>query len=97
MNKNTIFIIAGEKSGDKLGAELILSLKKKNPNFRFLGVGGSLMRASGIESLIDIEELSVMGIVEILPKLRRLLKLKNMLVNEILSCQPIGYSCQVRR
>ena len=89
MNKNTIFIIAGEKSGDKLGAELILSLKKKNPNFRFLGVGGSLMRASGIESLIDIEELSIMGIVEILPKLRRLFKLWNMLVNEILSCQPI--------
>ena len=89
MNKNTIFIIAGEKSGDKLGAELILSLKKKNPNFRFLGVGGSLMRASGIESLIDIEELSILGIVEILPKLRRLFKLRNMLVNEILSCQPI--------
>ena len=35
MNKNTIFIIAGEKSGDKLGAELILSLKKKNPNLDF--------------------------------------------------------------
>lgn len=89
MNKNTIFIIAGEKSGDKLGAELILTLKKKNPNLRFLGVGGSLMQANGIESVIDIEELSIMGIVEILPKLRRLLKLKNLLVNEILSCEPI--------
>jgi lipid-A-disaccharide synthase len=89
MNKNTIFIIAGEKSGDKLGAELILTLKKKNPNLRFLGVGGSLMQANGIESVIDIEELSIMGIVEILPKLRRLLKLKNVLVNEILSCEPI--------
>lgn len=89
MNKNTIFIIAGEKSGDKLGAELILTLKKKNPNLRFLGVGGSLMQANGIESIIDIEELSIMGIVEILPKLRRLLKLKNLLVNEILSCEPI--------
>ena len=89
MNKNTIFIIAGEKSGDKLGAELILTLKKKNPNLRFLGVGGSLMQANGIESVIDIEELSIMGIVEILPKLWRLLKLKNLLVNEILSCEPI--------
>jgi len=89
MNKNTIFIIAGEKSGDKLGAELILTLKKKNPNLRFLGVGGSLMQANGIESVTDIEELSIMGIVEILPKLWRLLKLKNLLVNEILSCEPI--------
>ncbi len=89
MKKEIIFIIAGEKSGDKLGAELISSLKKKNSNLIFAGVGGSLMQACGVKSLFDIEELSVMGIVEILPRLRRLLQLKNMLVKEVLSCQPI--------
>ena len=89
MKKEIIFIIAGEKSGDKLGAELISSLKERNSELIFVGVGGSLMQACGVESLFDIEELSVMGIVEILPKLRRLLQLKNMLVREVLSCQPI--------
>ena len=89
MKKEIIFIIAGEKSGDKLGAELISSLKERSSVLIFVGVGGSLMQACGVESLFDIEELSVMGIVEILPKLRRLLQLKNMLVREVLSCQPI--------
>ena len=74
MNKNTIFIIAGEKSGDKLGAELILRIKKKNPNFRFLGVGGSLMRASGVESLIDIEELSMVMLNRVLYKTKILME-----------------------
>ena len=90
MKKEIVFIIAGEKSGDKLGAELISSLKEKNSKLKFVGVGRSLMQACGVESLFDMEELSVMGLVEILPKLRRLLQLKNMLVNEILSCQPIS-------
>ncbi len=89
MKKELVFIIAGEKSGDKLGAEVMSSLKKKNPNLTFAGVGGSLMQASGIETLFDIEELSIMGFVEILPKLNRLLQLKNMLVNEVLSSNPI--------
>ena len=53
--------------------ESLINLRKYSSE-----VGGSLMRASGIESLIDIEELSILGIVEILPKLRRLFKLRNM-------------------
>ena len=63
------FLIAGEKSGDKLGADLICNLKSINSDFKFCGVGGQLMKAEGLESIFPMEELSLMGIFEILPKL----------------------------
>jgi lipid-A-disaccharide synthase len=61
------FIIAGEASGDVLGAALMSGLKSLT-NIEFLGVGGPQMEAEGLSSLFPMEELSVMGIVEILPK-----------------------------
>lgn len=65
-------LIAGEPSGDRLGAALMAALKTLKPNLQFHGVGGPLMQAEGLESLFPMEELSVMGIAEILPKLRAL-------------------------
>ena len=62
-----VFLIAGEASGDRLGAALMAGLKSLGP-VEFSGVGGPLMQAEGMESLFPMDELSVMGLDEILPK-----------------------------
>ncbi|NUB43374.1 lipid-A-disaccharide synthase [Fertoebacter nigrum] len=67
-----LFLIAGEPSGDRLGAALMAGLKALAPGVTFAGVGGPLMQAEGLASLFPMEELSVMGIAEILPKYRHL-------------------------
>ncbi|MFN3846162.1 MAG: lipid-A-disaccharide synthase [Paracoccaceae bacterium] len=64
----TLFLIAGEPSGDRLGAALMAGLASLSPGVRFVGVGGPLMQAEGLDSLFPMEELSVMGLVEVLPK-----------------------------
>ena len=67
-----VFVIAGEASGDKLGAALMAGLKTLRPDVQFDGVGGPLMQAEGLDSRFPMEELSVMGLAEILPKYRAL-------------------------
>ncbi|MEP3677089.1 lipid-A-disaccharide synthase [Sulfitobacter sp.] len=67
-----VFIIAGEPSGDKLGAALMAGLKALRPDVEFQGVGGVQMQAEGLVSRFDMSELSLMGLVEILPKYRHL-------------------------
>jgi lipid-A-disaccharide synthase len=62
-----LFLIAGEPSGDRLGAALMAGLKALEP-VEFEGIGGPLMQAEGLVSLFPMEELSVMGIAEVLPK-----------------------------
>ena len=61
-----IALLAGEASGDLLGAPLLQALRKRLPHARFSGVGGAAMQAAGLHSLIDMERLSVMGLVEVL-------------------------------
>ncbi|MDM7930804.1 lipid-A-disaccharide synthase [Tabrizicola sp.] len=63
-----LFLIAGEPSGDRLGAALMAGLKQLAPDVTFAGIGGPMMQAEGLESLFPMEELSVMGIAEVLPK-----------------------------
>lgn len=63
-----LFLVAGEPSGDRLGAALMAGLGTLAPGVTFAGVGGPLMQAEGLESLFPMEELSVMGIAEVLPK-----------------------------
>ncbi|SEM87826.1 lipid-A-disaccharide synthase [Palleronia pelagia] len=63
-----VFLIAGEASGDRLGAALMAGLKALRPDVTFSGVGGALMQAEGMESLFPMDELSVMGLAEVLPK-----------------------------
>ena len=67
-----LFLIAGEPSGDNLGAALMAGLRELAPGVGFLGVGGPAMQAEGLESRFPMEELSVMGIWEVLPKYRAL-------------------------
>ena len=61
-----VFITAGEPSGDKLGAALMQGLRRRVPDVRFTGIGGERMIAEGLESLFPMDEISVMGITEIL-------------------------------
>lgn len=68
-----VYLIAGEASGDFLGAQLMAALKAQDPQIQFSGIGDTLMTAQGLESLFPMEELSVMGVFEILPKLKSLL------------------------
>lgn len=63
-----VFLIAGEPSGDRLGAALMAGLKALAPGVEFHGIGGPLMQAEGLHSLFPMQELSVMGIAEVLPK-----------------------------
>ena len=67
-----VFLIAGEPSGDRLGAALMAGLRALHADVVFSGVGGALMQAQGLHSLFAMEELSVMGIAEVLPKYRQL-------------------------
>ena len=70
-----IYLMAGEASGDVLGAGLMRSLRAATRgNVRFAGLGGEAMAAEGLDSLFPISEMAVMGIVEILPKAPRLLR-----------------------
>lgn len=83
-----IALIAGEDSGDQLGADLIVALRKRYPEARFVGIGGARMQARGFESWYDIRELSLFGFAEVISHLPRLLRLRKELVARLLSTQP---------
>jgi len=84
----TIALVAGETSGDILGAGLIRALKARHPDARFVGVAGPLMQAEGCEAWYEMEELAVMGIVEVLGRLRRLLTIRRDLTRRFTGLRP---------
>ncbi|WP_435659453.1 lipid-A-disaccharide synthase [Leisingera caerulea] len=67
-----VFILAGEPSGDRLGGALMAGLKQLEPGVSFDGIGGPLMAEQGLSSRFPMDELSVMGLAEVLPKYRHL-------------------------
>jgi lipid-A-disaccharide synthase len=83
-----VFVIAGEASGDKLGAALMAGLRQLRPDVTFDGVGGPLMQAGGLVSRFPMDELSVMGLAEILPKYRALKRRIAQMAEAVMQTQP---------
>ncbi|CAI8958420.1 Lipid-A-disaccharide synthase [Pseudomonas fluorescens] len=83
-----IALVAGEASGDILGAGLMRALKTRHPAVEFIGVGGPLMQAEGLTSYFPMERLSVMGLVEVLGRLRELLARRKKLVADLIDAKP---------
>ncbi|MBS0383107.1 MAG: lipid-A-disaccharide synthase [Proteobacteria bacterium] len=81
-------MIAGEDSGDLLGADLIEALRARFPRASFVGVGGPRMRAAGFDAWHDVSELSVMGFAEVLRHLPRLLRLRTSLAQRLVALKP---------
>ena len=79
-----IYMIAGEPSGDMLGARLMRALKDKNKDIKFIGVGGDNMQKEGLNSLFDITDLAIMGLVEVIPSIPKVLRHIKNTINDII-------------
>ena len=88
MTLQRVYLVAGELSGDILGAGLMRELKARHPGVEFRGIGGPRMQAEGMESRFPLETLSVMGLVEVLKHLPELIRVRRTLKTEALAWQP---------
>ncbi|WP_404413715.1 lipid-A-disaccharide synthase [Vreelandella aquamarina] len=88
MTIKRVYLVAGELSGDILGAGLIRELQSRHPEVAFRGIGGPRMLRLGMQSRYPLETLSVMGLVEVLKHLPELLKVRRRLVVDALAWQP---------
>ncbi|SDK72989.1 lipid-A-disaccharide synthase [Pseudomonas delhiensis] len=86
--KLRVALVAGEASGDILGAGLMQALRERHPEVEFIGVGGARMQAQGLVSEFPMERLAVMGLVEVLGRLRELLKRRKDLIRTLILARP---------
>ena len=79
-----VYLIAGEPSGDLLGSRLMRALKKRTRNqVEFMGVGGETMHDEGLKSLFNIRDLAVMGLMEVIPSIPKILRHLNAIITDI--------------
>ncbi|MHA6494327.1 lipid-A-disaccharide synthase [Pseudomonas borbori] len=83
-----VALVAGEASGDILGAGLMQALKQRHADVEFIGVGGPLMQAQGLVSYFPMERLAVMGLVEVLGRLPELLSRRKRLLKTLIEAKP---------
>jgi len=83
-----VALVAAEPSGDQLGAALMRELQRLHPDMQFIGIGGDAMQQQGLRSRYPMEQLSIMGLIEILPHLLRLLRLRRALARWLIEQQP---------
>jgi len=86
-----VALVAGEASGDILGASLMQALKAARPDIEFVGVGGPRMEAEGLRSYFPMERLSVMGLFEVLGRLPELLLRRRRLLRSLIEARPDVY------
>jgi lipid-A-disaccharide synthase len=84
----SIYVIAGEQSGDAIGARLIQAIRSRRPDATFAGVGGAAMAEQGFASLFPIRSLAIMGLLEVLPKILALKALLRQTVADIQARRP---------
>lgn len=84
----TVALVAGEASGDQLGAGLVRELRRQVPGVRCVGIAGPAMQAAGCEPWWEADELAVMGLFEIVRDLPRLLRLRRALIARLLAARP---------
>lgn len=82
------YLIAGERSGDLHGSNLIKELKKEDPNASFRGFGGDYMKDAGAEIIVHYKEMAVMGLVEVLKSLFKIKKIMSICISDIKQQQP---------
>lgn len=83
-----LYIVAGEASGDVLGARLVAALRAREPGLSFAGIGGAQMAEQGVGSLFPMRELALMGLLEVLPNIRNLARRLNQTVEDIAARRP---------
>ncbi len=88
MRDATLFIVAGEASGDVLGARLMQALRARRPELRYAGIGGVRMAEQGLDSLFPMRDLAVMGLAEVLPRVRALSRRLDQAVQAITAMRP---------
>ena len=84
-------VVAGEPSGDVLGAKLISDLKKINPNHQFSGIAGPRMIAEGCDPWFEVSDLSVMGLTEVVKHLPRIIKIRKEVIERSISIGPAAF------
>ncbi|MCQ4161162.1 lipid-A-disaccharide synthase [Roseomonas sp. GC11] len=83
-----VYLVAGEASGDMLGARLIAALRRQRPDLAFAGLGGERMAEQGFASLFPLGELALMGFLEVVPKLRRVMRRLDEVTADIAARRP---------
>jgi len=83
-----IFILTAETSGDKLASKVINKLKSSNPNIQYLSVGGEYLKALGIESIYDLNEVTYLGFTKVILNIFKIKKKNNETVNKIIEFNP---------
>ena len=86
--KSRLYLVAGEVSGDRLAADLVRALKKRNPEMEVFGVGGAMLRAAGQEQSFDLVRHAVVGLTDVLKSLPKFLAFFRQVKGEILRLKP---------
>jgi len=87
---DSVLIIAGENSGDRYGAELVCEFKKKYLQIDFFGIGGNHMEHEGVQLLFSVQDLALVGIIEVLSHIPRIKKIFNSVTNEVKKRKPVA-------